>query len=474
MKKFTLILACTWFITFSLAAQFANVTKLEPLPITTSTTEEPQSKVWSHAGKYWAVLTDSEGTFIWRLDGSTWTKNLKIAVGEYAKADCKVSNDLVHTLLFRDDNATYLVSAEYNPVAQSYFLWKKRTEKVAIPIDAGTNVATIDIDGKGRMWVAYIAAGQTKVKWSDSPYSNWSPPTTLGAGGKKDEQCSIIAIPALKKIAVLWSNQTTQRFGLRTHSDGADPATWSDLETAASQSAVNIGTGMADDHLDMVASKDGTLYCAVKTSYDTQGHPKLALLVRRPTGSWDNLYSVSQSGTRPIVVLNEASEKLKVIYTSNEGGGALQYREAATSSLEFSQPYTLLEGMHNYATTSKANYSSEVLLLATNVASPTNLQAVTLLATDAPAQRGLTIQALPNPFLTKTKISFVLQKGGDYTVSLYDCKGVIMGAPHVGTAQAGEVNTVEMDGTLLSAGLYLVRLKTKTEGASTVRLLHEW
>jgi hypothetical protein len=471
MRKFTLLILCTWLTSFNLAAQFAKVTKLEPFPITTSTSEESQSKVWTHAGKYWAVLTDSEGTFIWRLDGSTWTKNLKISVGEYARADCKVNNKYVHVLLFRGDNATYLVSAEYNPVAQSYFLWEKTPDKVAIALDAATNVATMDIDSKGRMWVAYIAAGATKIKWSDSPYATWSAAITLGTGGKKDEKCSILTIPALKKVAVLWSNQTTQRFGLKTHSDGADPSTWSDLEIPASQSAVNIGMGMADDHLDMVADKDGTLYCAVKTSYDTPGHPKLALLVRRPKGTWDNLYEVSSSGTRPIVILNEELGKLKVIYTSNEGGGTLIYREATTAKLEFSQPYTLLEGQHNYITTSKTNYSSEVLLLATNIAS-LNLQAVSFLASDAPLG-GLVMQALPNPFLTKATVSFVLEKGGDYTISLYDCKGVIMGAPKVGNAEPGKVTKVEMDGSLLSAGLYLVRLRTKDEGA-TVRLLHEW
>ena len=32
---------------------------------------------------------------------------------------------------------------------------------------------------------------------------------------------------------------------------------------------------------------DGTLYAAVKTSYDSSGYPKIALLVRRPNGVWD-------------------------------------------------------------------------------------------------------------------------------------------------------------------------------------------
>ena len=73
----------------------------------------------------------------------------------------------------------------------------------------------------------------------------------------------------------------------------------------ASASALNVGLGMADDHLNVAVASDGTLYAAVKTSYDTAGYPKIALLVRRPNGTWDPLYEVDQSGTRGIVLLNE-------------------------------------------------------------------------------------------------------------------------------------------------------------------------
>ena len=55
---------------------------------------------------------------------------------------------------------------------------------------------------------------------------------------------------------------------------------------------------MADDHLNVAVAVDGTLYAAVKTSYDTAGQTKIALLVRRPSGVWDNLYEIDQAGTR--------------------------------------------------------------------------------------------------------------------------------------------------------------------------------
>ena len=52
----------------------------------------------------------------------------------------------------------------------------------------------------------------------------------------------------------------------------------------AAKSGKPIGHGMADDHLHMAVSSNGTVYAAVKTSYDTAGQVTIGLLVRRPDG----------------------------------------------------------------------------------------------------------------------------------------------------------------------------------------------
>ena len=51
-------------------------------------------------------------------------------------------------------------------------------------------------------------------------------------------------------IGVMWSNQTTGLFGFRVHADGADPDDWSEDEVPASESAIDDGAGMADDHIE--------------------------------------------------------------------------------------------------------------------------------------------------------------------------------------------------------------------------------
>src|SRR5690606_31927879 len=159
-----------------------------------------------------------------------------------------------------------------------------------------------------------------------------------------------------------------KRFGFTTIAAGADPAVpgnWSADEIPASQSALDYGGGMADDHLNMKLAADGALYCAVKTSYDGGGHPRIALLVRQPDGSWDDLHDVgSAAGTRPIVVLNEPLGKLKVIYTSQDGGGNILYRETAVDPIAFGPENTLISGNYNNVTSAKQPYDEEIVVMA--------------------------------------------------------------------------------------------------------------
>ena len=76
-------------------------------------------------------------------------------------------------------------------------------------------------------------------------------------------------------------------------------------------------------------------------------NPKIALLVRRPAGTWDNLYGVSESGTRAIVLLNEAAGKVKVIYSSSEGNNPTVYKESPISGISFGLQTALISGAHN-------------------------------------------------------------------------------------------------------------------------------
>jgi len=325
------------------------------------TGEKPQSKLWFHRGIWWCVLPDASGTYLWRLDHTTWTKVLELSTSAAVHADCKPAGDVTHILLFAG-TASRLVSVEYVPGSPpTYQLWSVRPEAADVTLSSGVETASCDIDSTGRMWIASDAVTDIEVRYSDYPYSSWSGPVILESGVSSDDICAVTALPD-GRIGVLWSNQAASRFGFKTHTDGDDPAVWSADEVPASDDSV--GAGVADDHINLAVASDGTLYAAVKTSYDTAGHPKIALLVRRPDGTWDPLYEVDQAGTRPIVVVNETLGFLRVIYTESEGYHSIVYKETALNSIAFGTRELLIQGALNSATSTKQNFEREIVVLA--------------------------------------------------------------------------------------------------------------
>ncbi|AMM51468.1 hypothetical protein TH61_10200 [Rufibacter sp. DG15C] len=469
MRKFTLLFIFSIFLSLPLTAQLSSFKVLQPVGVATNTGDKPQSKVWFYEGKYWSILPDAVGTHLWRLDGTAWTKLQLLLPGDYAKADCKVVGNIAHILLFRETNMSYLMSLEYSAKDNTYQLWSQRPSRVVLNLDPNVEVATLDIDSKGRMWIAYDGSKEIYAQWSDAPYSTWSAPITLANNTSTDDLSGVIALPGINKIGVLWSNIATKRFGFKLHDDNADPNTWSEDEIPANQSAMDVGAGMADDHLNMTAASDGTLYAAVKTSFETAGYTKIALLVRRPYGTWDEMYKVSGTGTRPIVILNEAQDKLKVIYTADEGGGDILQRESSTINILFDSPRTLLAGPYNYASTAKNNPNApESIVIATNVSS-LNLQAVGVLTVDA---LGSTLKAYPNPFNMMCTIAFSLPEDSDYSIGIYDSKGLQVTSFVQGSAIKGKQNKVTFNGSSLASGLYIARLKTST-GMQHIKVLLE-
>ncbi len=213
------------------------------------------------------------------------------------------------------------------------------------------------------MWVAYDRSSTIEVRYSDGLYTSFSAPITVASGISSDDIGTIIAMPG-GTIGVFWSNQNAKRFGFRTHVDGTDPNVWSADEVPAGQSALSKGGGFADDHLNLAVSANGTLYAAVKTSYDSSGYASIALLVRRPDGIWDNVYDVDTSGTRPVVVNSEAHNQLAVFYTKNTGGGDIVMRASALDQIDLGPRHVVLSGNFNDVTTSKAAVGDEILVLA--------------------------------------------------------------------------------------------------------------
>ncbi len=343
------------------------VSALTDFNVNANTGEKPQSKVWEYNDQWYSVMPDSSGTWVWKLNGSQWSKDLQLTSTNGYQADVKVEGNLAHVFLF-NGSSSRLATIEYDHGSDDrYEMWSLRPSLVNVAISSNAETAVIELDSTGRMWVAYDTSNAIEARYADvgNQYSSWSSPITVVSGIKSDDIGSIVAMPN-GSIGVMASNQNSKRFEFRTHQDGTDPYLWSTVELAAGQSALNKGGGMADDHINLAVASDGTLYAAVKTSYDSSGFPRIALLVRRPSGVWDNLYQVDTVGTRPIVMINEAAGKLIVAYTQSDGGGNIFFKQSPLQNISFGTRQTLISGSVNNVTSVKVGFTDEVVALASS------------------------------------------------------------------------------------------------------------
>jgi len=342
--------------------QMMSVTPLQTISVSANAGEKPQSKMFEYAGQFWTVMPNKLGTWLYRLDGTNWTQMQKISTSKSTHADIKVVGDLAYVLLY-DGVKSQFATLEYNAGLNQFEAWAPQPNLVNIPLSKGVETATIEADSTGRLWIASDAKTTIEVRYSDGLHSTWSGPITIASGIKSDDISTIIAMPN-HTIGVFWSNQTVKRFGFRVHVDGGAPNVWSSDEIPGNQSALNIGHGMADDHMHAAVASDGTLYVAVKTSYDKNNYPKMGLLVRRPNGVWDDFYGISDTGTRPVIVLDEADNQLIIAHTTNEGGGDIVYNTSPMDVISFSPTQLLIQGKVNNVTTSKVISSNKAVFLA--------------------------------------------------------------------------------------------------------------
>src|SRR5690349_17218873 len=65
------------------------VTALSDFTVNEDTGEKPQSKVWEYNDSWYSVMPDSSGTWVWKLNGNNWQKQLQLTTDDGFHADVK-------------------------------------------------------------------------------------------------------------------------------------------------------------------------------------------------------------------------------------------------------------------------------------------------------------------------------------------------------------------------------------------------
>jgi hypothetical protein len=306
------------------------------------TEKEGQSKVWYAGGSWWGALFEPsiKDFYIYKLNlgTQTWTatgtlldtrNDAKIdafwdagSSKLYIASSTKSSNSgSVQVRRFSFNGSTYTLDSGF-PVTVT-----------SIPTEDG--VVTINKDGAGVLWMTFApASGDPRpyVTHSSGSETSWVAPYVIPVAGTNmtEDDFSVLTVFG-GKVGVMWSNQNDGTMYFAWHSPGAADSAWTG-EVAFRR------TEGSDDHINIKADSSGRVYAATKTSLNAANDPILMLQIRNPKGHWSSYTVITKQydHTRPVVVINEAADRL---YYFSSGpccaGGKVYYKVTSLSNPNF-------------------------------------------------------------------------------------------------------------------------------------------
>lgn len=304
--------------------------------------EMQQSKLWWHDVIWWGSLWNpaSNRYEIYRLDraSQTWqSRGVALDDRNRSKADVLWDGDYLYVLSERyastgaaasEANSARLYRYSYDASSKSY----QPSPGFPVIINSATSeTITLAKDGAGKLWATWVQGGVVMVNRSLDDDLSWGTPFSLPVrgGAVSDDDVSAIVAFGSDRIGILWSNQLDQKTYFAVHRDGDDDTMWQAREQAYADPAAGP---VSDDHLNIKAAADGTIYIAARTNLTTDGEPGIVLLKRNANGSWSqHVVTLEQlDHSHPVVLLNEENRRVYVVSHSKETGNSAIYLKSAS------------------------------------------------------------------------------------------------------------------------------------------------
>ncbi len=210
---------------------------------------------------------------------------------------------------------------------------------------AGVDSVTLARDTTGMLWLTYIQKKKVYLAHSTGSDTSWTAAYALPGASPTSSKGDISAVVSFTDgtgpaVGVMWSDQVTESDYFAVHRDGAADTDWN-IETALS------GVLQADNHINLKTA-DGRVYAAVKTSATGSSDGLIKLLIRNPNGTWssDTVATVSQSNTRPLVLLDMSARRIDVFMTLGATHPhGIVYKSSSLDSVSFAGPaITFMQG----------------------------------------------------------------------------------------------------------------------------------
>ncbi|MFL5683389.1 MAG: hypothetical protein ACJ77O_09625 [Chloroflexota bacterium] len=368
------------------------------------TVEKPQSKLWFHAGSWWAAML-SDGKFtVHQLDesGHRWVDTGTIIDARpFAHLDALPVDDKVYIVgagpVPYASHQARLTRLSFDAKAHRY------TVDSGFPVDLsdhGMISAVIARDGAGWLWLVAVIDGKLRVAHTEGDDRKWSVPRAIQVPGadRASNEAAIIAVGG--EVHVMWSTDEEDAVFLATHRDG-DPA-----DDWVAASAVVEGVRQADDHMNLKAAQfpDGWhIYAMLKTSLDDapRANPldaQLQLLEVLPDGSTRKhlVGRVRDRQSRAIILIDSDARRLYVAMTYPFTGGRIYMKSTSLDRVSFpSGRGDLLIGSDaapkvNDPTSTKQNLTAETGLVVVAADETAGRYATAILPLDGGGKEGAT------------------------------------------------------------------------------------
>ena len=340
------------------------------------------------------------------------------------------------------------------------------------------NGSTISGATAHKITISQYGDYQVRVK-RGSTWTEWSPIKKITSDGTLTAPSAPSNLQAsaasTSSISLSWTDNANNEDNFRIYRSGSSTGTYSLIATLAANTTSYTNSGLSEGtqyfyQIEAVnaagTSSRSNTASATTQQTSTEVFPAPSdLTARWASGSQINLIWKDNSTDEEGFVLERANKpdftgKLEYINigrqitsyqdqirNTKKGGGEFYYRIKAVKGSVSS----------DYSNTASPNTTS------------TSTTARVMKTPDVYLQESFVVY--PNPFSENATIKFELPEGGNYSLSLYDSKGVLISLLKQGQVEAGAQQTYELEGTQLSNGLYMILLQS-SEGKQTIKLLH--
>jgi hypothetical protein len=445
-----------------------------------------QSKMFYHGGGWWvtAQAKDDLKWYLWKLDGSVWTKIIQLNSSSKVRPDCILdgANNKAYILL-PGGSTTYILRLSFasgNWTLDSGYPFA--VPNFSQESDRGVCLARAS---NGNLWVFRINNGALEAKRSANGGQTWSANITVKSGlSSSTGLADAVAFSSggNNYIGVGYAENTEVGaiYGFLRHRNTDADNVWTD-ETA---SIPQFSGTTSDDHISMMVHNN-TVLMVVKTNGGGPATVNVGLLHRGVNGNWFQYPIILSSGwTRPALVVDAEHNELYVFGTRENSPKVVEMKHvplgnyndllAAPSDTIFSHEFD--DFFDISAPAHPVDGTTNLLICNGNETRNElwynfiDLNSISKTATAAPEEKKSAaeedfagVKVFPNPFNPETTFRFKARESAPVKLQIFNLNGQLVRTLIDDELPAGvhqrRWNGRSNAGYRVASGVYLYRLQ---------------